>query len=74
MTWHVTTEPCHASVSCFEVHDPGGVEWSHQRCTGPAFERVLFPNLTRASDFGFDLPWFTMRRGGLRLLGPPLGL
>ena len=40
MMWYMTTEPCHVSVLCIKVCDPGGIEWSHQCCTGPSFVRV----------------------------------
>jgi hypothetical protein len=39
--WYMTTEPCCVSMLCIRVRDPGGTEWSRQRCTGPAFVRVV---------------------------------
>jgi hypothetical protein len=73
--WYMTARACCFSVPCFRVHDPGGIERSRRRCIGPAFERVLiFPDITRASDFGCDLPWFAMQRRGLCLFSPSSGL
>ena len=54
MTWYVTSEPCHASVPCFVVHDPSGAEWSIDHVIvfweGP--DSFVF---TRASGFDCDL-------------------
>ena len=37
-------------------------------------EDLDFPDLTRASDIGYDLPLFTTRLGDHGLHNPPLGL
>ena len=38
------------------------------------WEGLDFPDLMRASNIGYGLPWFTMWRGGFWLLSLPLGL
>jgi hypothetical protein len=72
--WYVTAEPCRVCVPCFRVRDPGGAEWSRRCCTGPAFGRVSI-SLTSHGHLNLVV---TSRGsphgGGLRLLGPPLGL
>ena len=47
MPWYAIAEPCCVSVPCFRVHDPGRTERSHQRYTGPAFERVSISSTSR---------------------------
>jgi hypothetical protein len=39
--WYAIAEPCCVSVLCVGVCDPGETEWSHRRCTGLAFGKVL---------------------------------
>ena len=63
-SWYMTIVPYRVSGLCTGVCDLGRAERSHLPDIVPAFGRILiFPDLARVSDVGYDSPRFATRHG-----------
>jgi hypothetical protein len=72
-SWYMIVVPRCISGLRTGVCDPGRAKRSHRRCVAPAFGEILiFPDLARVSDVGYDFPWFATWHEGFKAVGSAL--